>query len=281
MIITESFVWINYPKTGSTFVRECLRKLYQTPWIDLPKVLRMRGRFLEELKVPETRPGVGGREGKPTPHGRVSQIPTEHKNKPILSSIRGPVERLKSLYAYGDWRKLDQLPRVTSVILDKYPSFPNFDFTEFLAYRADLYQGSLITVGQASYNIGPQSADFLRFFSTLSPGLGENFNFRSWQDLRAQLGQTTFLHIDCLNQDLFNALISFGFKECDAGFVRDKPVVNKSQDCKIDGVPSETIVQIESSEWLLGAACESVRTEGRMSARLLETRAAPHKIVSR
>lgn len=238
----------------------------------------MRGRFLEELKVPETRPGVGGRQGKPTPHGRVSQIPTEHKNKPILSSIRGPVERLKSLYAYGDWRKLDQLPRETSVILDRYPSFPDFDFSEFLSYWTDLYQGSLVTISDASYNIGPQSADFLRFFTAVSPGLEGSFKFRNWNDLAAQLGQTTFLHIDRLNEDLFNALISFGLRECDIGFIRRKCAVNKSLNCETKTATSEATVGIESSEWLLAAVCESVQVEGVINIRQLEARARLHRV---
>jgi hypothetical protein len=103
MIITESSVWMNFPKSGSTFVRKALRHLYQTRRRDLLRRFRMRRRSMREIMCPNLGQGhTEERRGRPTPHGVVSQIPPEFTHFPVISSIRNPLATLVFLYTYAD-----------------------------------------------------------------------------------------------------------------------------------------------------------------------------------
>ena len=124
MIITESFVWINYPKTASTFVRNSLKELYEIKPLDFMKAWRFRSRFMKEVMCPELRPGTGERHGTPTPHGTVSQIPLIHKGLPVASAFRDPVDRYISLYNFGDWKSPDQMPESIDKIRETFSSYP-------------------------------------------------------------------------------------------------------------------------------------------------------------
>jgi len=139
MIVTESFVWINYPKTASTFTREVLKELYAVRRLNLMKVWRFRSRFIKEVLCPELRPGTGSRHGTPTPHGTISQIPTDHWDLPVASAFRDPIERYVSLYNYGDWKVSDQMPEGIEKIRMRFPSYPDLGLADFIRYITFYY----------------------------------------------------------------------------------------------------------------------------------------------
>jgi len=81
MIITDDFVMLNFPKTGSSFAREALKRLYANRNIIelmLPKITEKRYRDRVDQ------------------HGTFRQIPLAHKNKPVLSITRNPLSRFQS-----------------------------------------------------------------------------------------------------------------------------------------------------------------------------------------
>ena len=124
MIITKDYVLLNFPKTGSTFVRETLKELYYRrgglvnklalatgldKWQPMQKALTAESRLetflvkrnikannhFEELWLPiayDAQYISGVTEKRKYIHGIFSQIPIEHRQKPILGIIRNPYD---------------------------------------------------------------------------------------------------------------------------------------------------------------------------------------------
>ena len=251
MIITESFVWINYPKTASTFVRTSLRSIYATSRYNILRRLRLRGRWMQEVMLPEKRAWVGDRYGAPTPHGTLQQIPLEHRSKPVVSAMRHPVSRCLSLYNYGDWQIEDQLPRSSAEIKSRWPAFPNLDFETFVEYG--ILEGSAtLNVGGQIYSLGPQSSDFLAFFTPSRNHEQRGFVFGTWRDLERALAEITFLVSDDINNQLFSLLVRFGFNRAHVKHIVTLHRINESKELVSASLINEkTRKRIESCEWLL------------------------------
>jgi hypothetical protein len=280
MIITNSFVWVNYPKTGSTFVREVLREIYSKIESEsnpnnkktlfnfkylIKKLERkfnnysLRGlvelhlgnkkQWMLEILYPELRSSAGGRYGRPTPHGTISQIPKKFVDLPIVSAIRNPVSRYISTYNYSDWKKCDQLPDSRQAILSKFPDFPNLDFQTFLIYFDYYYKIGKCFIGSKAYDVGPLSYDFLNFFAGNALNDNKNFYFKEWSEINNIANKIKFLKFSSLNIDIYNFLIEKGFNKNDVSFVLNKnPVNESSKKCAIN---NSTENYIKQNEWLL------------------------------
>jgi hypothetical protein len=253
MIITESFVWINYPKTASTFVRLALREIYRIPKHDVFKRLRMRGRWMEELLLPENRARVGDRSGAPTPHGTRRQIPFQHRGKPVISAIRCPVDRCLSLYRYNDWKSADQKPASANEIARLFPSYPDLSFDRFVEYMIHFYSG-ILEIGGNDYKLGPQSADFLAFFSHASNQATGKFVFETWEQLESTLQGVLFLDAKNMNSELFGRLVTLGYAPGSVRCILAMKPANESSSKEDRFVVSDsTREKINRAEWLLNA----------------------------
>ncbi len=99
MIITDKHIFLNFPKTGSTFIREVLKQIYK--WRNQNQksktVNKIKGRdlYIEEFLMPH----YNLPEYKDQ-HGAWDQIPLKHKNKHVISVARNPVDRFISLYRF-------------------------------------------------------------------------------------------------------------------------------------------------------------------------------------
>ncbi len=257
MIITESSVWIAYPKTASTFVRDVLYNLYNVDRASIRKRWRMRGRSMKEIECPELRES-GPRYGKPTLHGTVSQIPEEYQHLPIISVFRCPLDRLISLYEYGDWKKEVALPTDLEAIQEHYPDFLSLRFSDFLAYLKQYYGTSQLVVADHCFSLGALSADFLRFFLREPPRLGEDLVFDSWPHLRQSLADVKFLATHRLRDELVALLKEHGFHDQDLQFIQSKEKVNRSQR-KQDGYFDDQLTKmVRHHEWLIFAFADEI-----------------------
>jgi len=280
MIITNSFVWINYPKTGSTFVREVLREIYSKIESDsnlankkyIPdfkyltnKIERKlkdfsiglkaeihlgnQHRWMFEVLHPELRPFTGDRFGRPTPHGTISQIPKKYCDLPVVSAIRDPVSRYISSYNYADWKKSDQLPDSIQSIQSIFPDFPNLDFQTFLIYLDRYYRIGKCVIGSDVFDVGPLSYDFLSFFTTNALSEDKNFYFNDWNDLNNITDKINFLKFSALNFDLYHLLLKIGFNQSEIPFILNKEPINQSsKECILN---NSNLNYIEDKEWLL------------------------------
>lgn len=271
MIITETFVWINYPRSGSTFARKAIRRLYDLSRWNISKRYRMRDRWMKEIECPEHRlPSTCREYGTPTPHGTVSQIPSEHAKKQIATSMRDPFEKAISHYRFGNWRKPELWPKPIESLHERYSDFANLDFQQYLELMVE-YRSGQLRVGAIPVEIGPWTFDFLSFFASISHK-DRLFEYSSWDALRSDLDRIRFLNLDRLNAELFGYLRSIGFARQDIFFILGSTAINSSKTVDVDA-ETTTVEFFDEHEWLLKAIYqETISAETRLIEREAQKR---------
>ena len=101
MILTKDFVVINYPKTGSTYLRACVKALYKEK-TTINSIFNRHNVF-EELMLPKIYGNVS--KSYKDQHGVVRQIPEVYKSLPIVTVTRHPLDRIVSSYHFAWWKK--------------------------------------------------------------------------------------------------------------------------------------------------------------------------------
>ena len=167
MIITDDFVVLNLPKTGSTFVRTVLRKVHQARLeqrslgVRVVQGLGIRRRpFFEELMVPNIM--VRNANGREHQHGTWVQIPEAHRHKPVVSVMRNPYERLISSYEFRWWVKVPPMPE--DELRVHLPTFPELTLEEFLQLRNLEMRYSRIPPIRLGIHVGLQTVQFIQMF---------------------------------------------------------------------------------------------------------------------
>jgi hypothetical protein len=222
MVITDQFVVLNMPKTGSTFVRDVLRRVYrkqvgQSRWHRILRRLGLRKRPLfEELMLPNDL--LRGREPYRSQHGTYRQIPLEHRGKAILTVIRHPCDRLVSMYEFRDWARN---PVDNTAARAMFPSFPDLSFPEFVRFLDGFRLPRRLPDGKLNADIGEQTVLFFQFYArdpqTVLGSLTDEYIDSG--AYRSDLADVTFLRTEFLNQDLHDYLLRHGFSEADVGFI--------------------------------------------------------------
>jgi len=131
MIITKDFIILNFPKTGSTYIRTCLKALYKKSTTF--NRLFHSAIVYEDLHFQKIYGNTN--ENYRDQHAVFSQIPKNQRKKPIISIVRNPFARVVSSYHYAWWKKnhlydLDAIEK-------KYPSYPELDLLTFAKFLND------------------------------------------------------------------------------------------------------------------------------------------------
>jgi len=222
MIITESFVWINYPKTASTFVRESLCHLYKTNHQGFHRRLWPSRRWMREFRCPNVRSEHFAHRGKSSPHGLRRQLPDRYRNLPVVSAVRDPVDRLLSLYHYGHWKQMGGRASSLEQIKQAFPLFPDITLEDFLVYRRQFGRSKKLLLGDEEIPLGSQSHDLLRFFADEHHFFNHAVYFESWGKLAQSLGAVRFLKTSSINSDLYQLLVEYGFPPAQVEFIKSK-----------------------------------------------------------
>ena len=167
MLITNDFILINLPKTGSTFARQVVSTLYAAKGGEYGLIKKflcsLRGEevpFCKELFLERTDFKESYNYKFLDQHGRYEQVPDKYKSRPVLSIVREPINRSLSFYEFGWWKNHP----VVSVneIRNAFPSFPDLDFPAFLEYQ-DFNIQYRDTGVPAPPDIGIQTITFIQF----------------------------------------------------------------------------------------------------------------------
>ncbi len=216
MVITDKFVYIHNPKTGGTFVTTAISRVYDMP-VRPSLWQRLRVRLAGKPAYLNLRDGLK--------HGSCEQIPPEHQQKPILSTIRNPFDCLVSNYEFRHWRRhAEEFLESTGDsegTKRRYPHFPDLSFAE---YCAVLYSSPPSIANQqvlSGESVGPHTHDFIqRFFrsparvvSTLSA------EYLASNRHREDMYPVQFLHTENLRQELHDFLARLGFAPEKIGFI--------------------------------------------------------------
>lgn len=231
MIITEQFVYVHMPKTGGTFVSTLLRKIHEARGdqieerrADQAPVRRFsfkgwinpRPKFLILINPQEN--------GDWNQHGTTAQIPPEHRDKPILTTIRNPYDRYVSQYEFQWWR---HRPTAFTEDLDAlkaaYPHYPEITFADFIAISNTFFLGNNNPHFGTEDRLGRHTTQFIHYyyrdqqrFNTIDAAYLRDQRYR--EDLRPNLH---FTFTENLNQQLYDFLVKFGYPQDEIGFIPD------------------------------------------------------------
>ena len=228
MIITDDFVALNLPKTGSTYLRSAVRRAhrerlgllryvaFKLGLITKPDFRELLLPHIDDTSNPELR----------DQHGTYRQIPVEHRDKKILTVVRNPLDRLVSVYRFAWWKT--HPPGDETAIREAYPNFPDLSFAEFVDLFNTFAVADRLKGLQTKMEIGIQTIQFVQFYfpepeRVLRQMDDEWIASGSYREL---LPDVTFLHQENLNRELYEFLKANGYDEVDLSFVLDGERVN-------------------------------------------------------
>jgi hypothetical protein len=230
MIITKNFIVINFPKTGSTYVRKVIKELYDKR-IEKNFILKIGYKigllkpFYEELILPNIK-YKKGLVNDSDQHGIFSQIPQKHRSKVIVSVVRCPYERFFSIYEFRFWEIRPILSK--ELINEHLPQFPNLTPDDFVDYLKLLVRHTF-SEQQLDFKLGISSMQFIKFFFKEPDEILkkiDNEYIQSDSLFKNDIANITFLKQDTLNENLASFLQMNGFKNEEVDFVLKHKKVN-------------------------------------------------------
>lgn len=201
MLICDRFVYIHMPKTGGTFVRHALASLLAKCGIA----------FLDD------------RDGK---HSGVDCIPDSHRHLPVVATIRNPFDHLVSLYEFGWWKAHAEDTFDEDAIRRQFSCYPDISFEDYVrsTYNWSLLSKSYVSeevrIAFQNAAIGPMTFDYIRYFARSPTRLERGIASLSPSALEESFAGITFVTTERLNDDLCDALASFGFDRRELDLVR-------------------------------------------------------------
>lgn len=250
MVITDRFVLLNFPKTGSTFARTVLarlhpegrfRRIFNSMGLSRPAVQDLQ---LERYQLDPSEPA------KRTPHLVYAQIPREHRHKTVVSIMRDPLARIVSAYEFKDWtRALGALPGVKL----EYPHFPDLSFEEYVHAHFKHAKQNWLPGGGEGLDIGPHTIQFIRFYA--KDPKAYLMNMRPGHDILKDhvehFAPVRFLHTEKLNQELYDLLKDLGYPERQIAFVREMNKVKSTSRSRKEYFTPELRTQVLHKERML------------------------------
>jgi hypothetical protein len=218
MILSDHFVFLHLPKTGGTFVSEALHRVFKTrrTWINsLGSLFQSGHRF---------RTPYGTFVHTHRWHGTRQEIPSEYRDRPILSCLRHPLDRYVSIFEFGWWKRPEFLKGYQSAIGDfdaRYPNFPNLSFREFLTLHHETRLPKTWRDFSNPECPGLHSWQLIRQL-TLHPESWTQSHHLDPSRLLRELKGIHFLRTSTLNQDLYAYLKSLNFHDEDLSFILTK-----------------------------------------------------------
>ena len=229
MLLTDDFVLLNYPRTGSTFARAAVRELYARRSGRLGRALQRLGLGSPgavELELSIERTAAARRAGRRSQHGALSQIPASHRGKPVVSITRHPLDRAVSMYEHGFWR--EHPPGDLRTIRARFPRFPQLGFSDFLTLGLEFDLPNALQGVPLAAEVGPHTVHFVRFYAA-----DPDAALRSLTDAAIEGGTflerlppVRFLHTEHLLEELTAFLQELGFGPEETAFLRQQPRVN-------------------------------------------------------
>ena len=232
MIITDQFVMLNLPKTGSSFARKAIKLLYKNRFdkLTLSRKLTIKLKLSKPLLCEYILPNIRikGVKRHPDHHGTYCQIPEKHKQKKIFSIARNPYDRLLSAYEFKGWARNPPISK--ELIAKLFPQFPELSLNEFL-------EMSRMTVKQELRDrtqhvcIGPQSVQFIFMFFKNPENVLKNITdcYIDSDEYLKDMANITFLRQEYLREDMKSFLQKYGFNQHELRIVDELGVINETK----------------------------------------------------
>lgn len=253
MIVTDKFVVLNFPKTGSSFVRKVVKDIFLKKRNKniFTKVFHKIG--LKSIGYEEVKTDHPIIENFRDHHGCYDQIPYEHKSKHIISVVRNPYRRLESIFKYRNWINS---PKISQDELTKhFPTFPKLTFTQYLDLQnlQNKKEKDKFNIPE-NVKIGKQSIQFIRFYfkdhKKILTQLNEDYIISG--SYKKDMCEIIFLRNENLNNDLYNFLSKNNFEHEEIRFILNHKKVNVTRGDFSEKIDFEKLISfIDENEWIL------------------------------
>lgn len=247
MIVTNDFVLLNFPKTGSSFVRQAVKQVYSQPQSRVSSLLTrlgIRQPELVELMMPKIDEEFDY--GIVDQHGTYRQIPQAHKNKLILSITRNPFTRYVSDYQFQWWKKYP--PTKVEVLKADYPQFPDLSFEDYYQMMHRYGRANRLRGIRPGIDIGLHTIRFIQFYFQEPESILAEIteHYIESEAYKKDMAKVHFLHQENLSVELKLFLVSLGFERSKVNFLNEAKPVNvtkRTTDRDIDKYYSEALVE--------------------------------------
>lgn len=228
MLITDRFVMINFPKTGSSFARSVLKELHRPKGFQ--KVLARLGMAkstLNELLLPVIWFKDAGW-NYPNQHGVYTQVPAADRGKRIMTVVRDPLQRMVSAYEFRHWARYPG--NNEAAIRARFPHFPDLSFEEFMEMNDRIILPSRMPDG-VQVDIGLATYQQIQYYAKdpVATLLGLRPDTDLARDRALHFPEVTYLHTEGLSRELHAFLLEMGYPEKDLAFILSKPKENVTE----------------------------------------------------
>ncbi len=252
MFVTDDFAFVHIPKTGGTFVRQCLMSLLERGPIDrlahgirrskrLPKYMRVRLPF-----YPYRYWEVGSQ------HSFLRHLPPQYRRLVKLSCKRSPLSLYRSHYTFGWWASnpskmfIDEASR-NATLND------NLTFEDFVKYFDEYGNWSNHQLNK--HRVGNLSAEFI-FAFTEEHQRADVFNaYPNVDEMVAVFRDVTtnvkFLSCEWLSTELADFLRERGLPADDCNWVAEQRPINMSKTRRVVTIEAATESYIREREQFL------------------------------
>ncbi len=237
MLVTRDFVMINFPKTGSSFVRHVTKRVYEAKETRLQRWWRKTTGApdpLQELILPKI--DLDAHAEIEDQHGTWRQIPESYRNRSVITVTRNPLARYVSNYLFRWWRQFP--PTGDEEISAEFPDWPELTFEDYFRFAHRFPMRNQLRGVEPKIPLGMQTVQFLRFYfpdpyDLLARIDDEWIDGDRWRD---EMPEITFLHQEQLATELKAFLARIGIAERWLSVIDEAEPVNvtKRQDDQKD-----------------------------------------------
>jgi hypothetical protein len=181
MLFTEDYIFLAFPKTGSTFVRKVVKssgvRLKRRHAV-MPKFLRPKNLYYEQL-TPTAQPPYRGQHLRRSQiyqapsfelgaYGRQIQRWKKSRERQVIAIWRDPVQRISSIFRFQHWAEWEGEKKLLAKSIA--PHFPDMTLTELYQLRVRLndVEKHIPSSQGDTLGIGPLGWQFILFFASES-----------------------------------------------------------------------------------------------------------------
>jgi len=257
--VTDDFVMLNFPKTGSSFARHVIKKLYAqrlSRWRAALEALRICPRSVKDLRMPKIDEDL--HYGIKDQHGTLRQIPSAHRHKRILTITRNPLSRYWSAYRFRWWA--EHPPVDKSVILERYPHFPELSFSEYYEMMHIYGRANRLRGIRPKADVGLYTIQFIQFYFKDPDAVLKKLDdeYIGNDTFRVDMGENIrFIHQENMESELKEFLLEIGFSPEELAFIDTTAKINvtggtsDSGEQRDDGLDAESVEAILQRDRLL------------------------------
>lgn len=219
MLITDKFVFIHDPKQGGSFVTKALFKIYGAKWNALKHLQAIIFKKLTKKSK------YGSLIMLSLKHAGCNHIPTEFRDRKILTAVRNPYDWYVSQYEFGWWKKraLFRYFKALPHFEKDYPRFPDLSFAEFITLTDRAFDVHFDCEKEIWTQFGWRTRSFIDYYFKNPVAAFPRMTAEDYvssdsykEDLFEGLH---FIHTENLNQNLYDFLLTNDYEKLDIAFI--------------------------------------------------------------